>query len=190
MLDPRLRTRFELEAIHELLPELTHYHLLGLKTTCAQDEVDVAFRNESRRLHPDRVAAGATPELKAKANEVFKAINEAYRLLRDPDARLFYDQQASSGQAREDEDARRTAESIRDPAKAARTPKGEKYWKMALQCWEAKDFTGCKMQIQFALTFEPDNEVFKEWMAKAQVGLDSKKKDTGGAGNSYRIRIG
>lgn len=189
-MDPRMRTRFEVEAIASLLPELTHYHLLGLQPGCAQEDVDAAFRNESRRLHPDRVTAGGTPELKALANEVFKAINEAYRVLRDPDMRAIYDQSLNSGKAKEDEEARRAEESVRDPSKAARTPKGEKYWKMALQCWEAKDFTGCKMQIQFALTFEPDNEVFKEWMAKAQVGLDSKKKDTGGAGNSYRIRLG
>ena len=189
-MDPRLRTRFEVEAIHSLLGELTHYHLLGLKPDSAQEEVDVAFRNESRRLHPDRVSAGASSELKVQANEVFKAINESYRVLRDPDLRHLYDQSLNAGKVREDEDARRTAESVRDPAKAARTPKGEKYWKMALQCWEAKDFTGCKMQIQFALTFEPDNEVFKDWMVKAQAGLEHKKKDTGGAGNSYRIRIG
>ncbi len=188
-MDPRLRTRFEVEAIQSLLPELSHYHLLGLTPGCAQDEVDAGFRNESRRLHPDRVSAGASTELKQLANEVFKAINEAYRVLRDPDLRALYDQSLNSGKGREDEDARRTAESVRDPSKAARTPKGEKYWKMALQCWEARDFTGCKMQIQFALTFEPDNEVFKDWMAKAQMGLDSKKKDTGGAGNHYRIRL-
>jgi hypothetical protein len=29
-----------------------------------------------------------------------------------------------------------------------------------------------------------------EWQVKAQAGLDAKKKDTGGAGNSYRIRLG
>lgn len=189
-MDSRLRLRFEVEAIAELLPELNHYHLLGLKPQCPQDDVDAAFRAESRRLHPDRTAAGATPEQKAMANAVFKAVNEAYRVLRDPDARLAYDQTLNSGQQAAEEEARRVAESARDPSKAARTPKAEKYWKMALQCWEAKDYTGCKMQIQFALTFEPENEVFKEWMAKAQAGLDAKKKDTGGAGNSYRIRIG
>ena len=188
-MDPRLRTRFEVEAIHSLLPELSQYHLLGLKQGCPQDEVDAAFRNESRRLHPDRVSAGASPELKVMANEVFKAINEAYRVLRDPDLRALYDHSLTSGKAREDEDARRSAESVRDPSKAARTPKGEKYWKMALQCWEAKDFNGCKKQIGFALGFEPDNEVFKEWLIKAQAGLDFKKKVTGGAGNSYRIRL-
>ncbi len=188
-MDARLRTRFEVEAIHELIGELNHYQLLGLKPSCAQDEVDAAFRNESRRLHPDRVAAGATPDLKAKANEVYKAVNEAYKLLRDPDGRAAYDNSMNAGQTNEAEEATRAAEAAKDPAKAARTPKGEKYWKMALQCWEAKDFTGCKMQIQFAMTFEPDNEVFKEWMVKAQAGLDFKKKDTGGAGNSYRIRL-
>ena len=96
-MDPRLRTRFEVEAIHSLLQELSHYHLLGLKPECAQDAVDVAFRNESRRLHPDRVAAGATPELKVMVNDVFKAINEAYRVLRDPDLRSLYDQSLNSG---------------------------------------------------------------------------------------------
>jgi curved DNA-binding protein CbpA len=190
MMDARLRTRFEVEAISELLGELSHYQLLGLKSECAQDEIDVGFRNESRRLHPDRVAAGATPELKGKANDVFKSINEAYRVLRDPDLRRLYDQTRAAERGGEEDESRRSAESVRDPSKAARTPKGEKYWKMALQCWEAKDYTGCKMQIQFALTCEPNNETFKEWQVKAQAGLDAKKKDTGGAGNSYRIRLG
>lgn len=189
-MDARTRTRFEIEAITEILSELTHYQLLGLKPDCAQEAVDAAFRNESRRLHPDRAAAGATPELKAKANDVFKSINEAYRVLRDPDLRRAYDDAQAEQSGRQEDEARRSAEAARDPSKAARTPKGEKYWKMALQCWDAKDYTGCKMQAQFALTFEPDNEVFKEWVVKAQAGIDAKKKDSGGAGNSYRIRIG
>jgi curved DNA-binding protein CbpA len=190
-MDPRLRARVEIETIHELLKELDCYQLLGLSADCPQKDIDVGFRNESRRLHPDRVTAGATPELRTQANEVFKAINDAYRTLRDPDSRARYDSERRAGAMRLDEAARKAAEAEAaaksDPARAARTPKGEKYWKMALQCWNDEDFNGAVMQINFALTFEPDNETFKEWLGKSKAANDEKKK--GKIGNSYKIRL-
>lgn len=189
-MDPRLRTRIEIETLHELLPGLNYYRMLCLKADCAQSEIDAAFRQESRRLHPDRHMAGATPEFRSKVNEVFKSVNDAYRVLRDPDARARYDLELRQGETRLQEEARKQAEAEaaarNDPSKAARTPAGEKYWKLALQCWNEKNFNGCVMQIKFALGFEPDNEVFKEWLAKANAAHeDSKKKNT----NAYRIRI-
>lgn len=189
-MDARLRSRIEIETLHELMPNLNYYQLLCLKTDCPQTDIDTAFRAESRRLHPDRHVAGAAPEFRQKANEVFKAVNDAYRVLRDPDARARYDQELIMGELRMAEEARKRAEADaaakNDPSKAARTPQGEKYWKLALQCWQEKNFNGCVMQIKFALGFEPDNEVFKEWIGKAQSALeDQKKKNT----NAYRIRI-
>lgn len=184
-MDPRLRSRIEIETIHEILPQLDHYRLLGLKYDCAQAEVDSAFRAESRRLHPDRVAAGATPELRAKANEVFRAVNEAYRVLKDPDSRAAYDAERRGGLDRAAQNAVEAAAS-KDPARAARTPKGEKYWKMGLQCWNEGDYNGAAMQIQFALSFEPDNETFKEWLGKARTAWEEKKR---GKGDGYKIRI-
>jgi DnaJ-class molecular chaperone len=185
-MDTRLRARIEIETLHELLPELDAYKLLGLAEGCAQADVDAAFRNESRRLHPDRVAAGGTPELRTKANDVFKALTEAGRNLRDPDARAAYDAQRKGG-SRAEEEARRAAEAAKYPARAARTPKGEKHWKMALQNWNDEDYNGAAMNIQFALQFEPQNEVFKEWLAKAKEAWNEKKR---GKGSTYKIRLG
>lgn len=190
-MDPRLRARIEIETVHELLPELDCYQLLALKDDCAQADVDAAFRQESRRLHPDRHAAGAPPEFRAKANDVFKAVNDAYRTLRDPDGRARYDAERKAGALRMDEAARKAAEAEaaakNDPAKAARTPKGEKYWRMALQAWNEEDFNGCVMQINFALSFEPQNETFKEWLPKAKAAHEEKRK--GKTGNAYKIRL-
>lgn len=190
-MDPRLRARVEIETIHELLPELDYYKLLGVPEDCPQADVDAAFRQESRRLHPDRHAAGAPPEFRTKANEVFKAVNDAYRTLRDPDARARYDAERRAGALKMDEDARRRADqetaARNDPARAARTPKGEKYWRMALSCWNEEDFNGAVMQINFALSFEPDNETFKEWLGKAKAANEEKKK--GKTGSAYKIRL-
>ncbi len=192
-MDPRLAARVEVETIHELLPELDLYQLLGLKPDAAQGDVDAAFRNESRRLHPDRLAAGATPAFRAQANDVFKAVNDAYRTLRDPDTRARYDDERVSGALRLEEAARKEAEadaaSRSDPARAARTPKGEKHWKLALQCWNDQDFNGCMMQIKFAMQFEPDNAVMREWLGKAQAEHEAAKRGQKKNANAYRIRF-
>jgi hypothetical protein len=44
------------------------------------------------------------------------------------------------------------------------------------------------MNIQFALSFEPDNEVFKEWQTKARALKEEGKKDKA-TSNAYKIRI-
>lgn len=191
-MDPRLRSRIEIETLHELLPELSYYQLLGVKPDCPQADIDTGFRQESRRLHPDRNAAGATPEFRVKANEVFKSVNDAYRVLRDPDARARHDADRRAGATRMTDEARKAADADaaakNDPAKAARTPKGEKYWKMALQCWNDEDFNGCVMQINFALSYESDNEVIKEWLVKAKAANEEKKRGKG-SGQGYKIRL-
>lgn len=191
-MDPRLRLRFEIETLHELLRELDYYQLLQVKMGCPQADIDAAFRAEGRRLHPDRVAAGAPPEFRAQANTVFKAVNDAYRVLRDPDARSHYDNELRAGRLRMDEEARKAAEAEaaakNDPTKAARTEKGGKFWKLALQNFNDKDYNGAAMNIQFALSFEPDNEVFKEWLATAKAAKDGKKTETS-TKNAYKIRI-
>ncbi len=190
-MDPRLRARIEIETLHELLPQLDHYGLLSLKPGCPQADVDAAFRNESRRLHPDRHIAGAPPEMRTKVNEVFKAVNDAYRVLRDPDSRTRYDSSRREGAFKVAMEAKKEAEhddaARQDPNKAPRTPNGEKYWKMALTCIENKDFNGGVMQARFAIQFEPDNAVMREWMARWQAEAEARRK-TGG--NAYRIRIG
>lgn len=191
-MDPRLRLRYEIETLHELQRELDYYQLLGVKMGCAQPDIDAAFRVEGRRLHPDRVTAGAPPEFRTAANNVFKAVNDAYRVLRDPDARAHYDNELRAGRLRMDHEARKAAEAEaaarNDPAKAARTEKGGKFWKLALQNMADKDYNGASMNIQFALSFEPDNEVFKEHLAKAKAGKEEVKKEKA-TSNAYKIRI-
>ena len=191
-MDPRLRVRVEVETMHELLGQLDYYQLLAIKEDCQQSDIDSAFRNEGRRLHPDRVAAGGDVEARAKANDVFKAINDAYRVLRDPDQRTRYDSERRGGKLKLDEENRkRAAEEAAartDPTKAARTEKGGKYWKMGLQNFGDKDFTGAVMNIQFALGFDADNAVFKEWLQKAKDALEEKKKELKQK-TAYKIRI-
>ena len=61
------------------------YDILGVSRDASQDEIKKAYRRLAREYHPD---VNKEPD----AEERFKEINEAYRILSDPDSRRQYDQ--------------------------------------------------------------------------------------------------
>ena len=63
----------------------SHYHVLGIGRKASRDEIDLAYFQLARRLHPD--VAGDAPETVSK----FARINEAYLVLSDPVERDKYD---------------------------------------------------------------------------------------------------
>ncbi|TFK76967.1 DnaJ-domain-containing protein [Pluteus cervinus] len=67
-----------------------YYKILGISTTASQDEVRQAYKKESLKTHPDRLA-NATPSEKQKATENFQAVADAYYVLSDSNRRQQYD---------------------------------------------------------------------------------------------------
>jgi len=61
-----------------------YYKALGISKTATQKEVQAAYRKLAKQLHPD-------VNKKPDAEKSFKAINEAYEVLKDPGKRERYD---------------------------------------------------------------------------------------------------
>ena len=67
-----------------------YYEILGVEAGAGEAEIKTAYRRLARKYHPD-------VSKEAGAEEKFKAINEAYEALRDPQKRAAYDQLRSRG---------------------------------------------------------------------------------------------
>jgi molecular chaperone DnaJ len=67
-----------------------YYDTLGVPRTAGADEIKRAFRRLAMEYHPDR-------NQKPGAEARFKAINEAYEVLSDPDKRAAYDRFGVAG---------------------------------------------------------------------------------------------
>lgn len=67
-----------------------YYETLGLEPSAGEAEIKTAYRRLARKYHPD-------VSKEAGAEEKFKAVNEAYEALRDPQKRSAYDQLRARG---------------------------------------------------------------------------------------------
>src|SRR4249919_3280994 len=67
-----------------------YYGILGVEPSAGEAEIKTAYRRLARKYHPD-------VSKEAGAEEKFKAVNEAYEALRDPQKRAAYDQLRTRG---------------------------------------------------------------------------------------------
>lgn len=67
-----------------------YYEILGVSPQANEEEIKRAYRKLAHRFHPDRNKSPG-------AEERFKAINEAYEVLRDPNRRAAYDRLRAGG---------------------------------------------------------------------------------------------
>ncbi|KAJ9150741.1 Heat shock protein DNAj [Pleurostoma richardsiae] len=67
--------------------ELDLYALLGVDKSASQNDIKKAYRKLALQHHPDKVPEEQRPESEAK----FKAVTQAYEILRDEEKRHLYD---------------------------------------------------------------------------------------------------
>ena len=72
-----------------------YYEVMGVARDATQDEIKRAYRKLARKYHPD-------VSKESDAEEQFKAVGEAYEVLKDPEKRAAYDQLGSQWQSGQD----------------------------------------------------------------------------------------
>ncbi|KAI5121626.1 hypothetical protein M0805_001155 [Coniferiporia weirii] len=69
------------------------YEALNVTRDAPPEEIRKAYRKMALQTHPDRLPPGATETEKARAEEQFRKVNNAYEVLSDEEKRRIYDRQ-------------------------------------------------------------------------------------------------
>jgi DnaJ-class molecular chaperone len=165
----------EIRALVKIIGELDYYQILNLERDASASDVKHAYFATSRTFHPD-----ANRHLEKALHEdcvrIAKQVTEAYCVLRDPRRRKAYDRQLVQGGGARLQLAEARARHTRqdNEARLGKTPQGKQFFQKASQDLQRDNHAGAVNNLQMALTFEPDNSLFKEKLEEARK-LKGKK---------------
>ena len=166
----------EIRALVKIMDELNYYQLLGVEPTATAREIRRAFHDSSRTYHPDATRE-LDPGLRAECGRISKRITEAYCVLRDGRRRQAYDARIQQGAALRIQltEARQAHTEQVKAERRGRTPQGRQFHARAEAALKLGNLAGAIQNIQMALTFEGQNEGFKQLLEE----LRQRQKATG-----------
>jgi DnaJ-class molecular chaperone len=161
-------TAAEIRALAQILDELDYYSVLEISATASASEIRSAYHRATRRFHPDghRQLGG---DVRPSLARIAKRVAEAYSVLRDPRRRQVYDQQLRGDSARVRMplvQAEAVAQQQSREQRLGKTPNGRRYFVLVQGDLARGDKISAERNLRTALTFEPDNEVFKDLLAE------------------------
>lgn len=86
-----------------------HYLLLGIPPDAGQRQIKSVYRTLAKRFHPDRNKGSEA------AADLFRQINDAYKVLSDPKQRAAYDKKLQLQQREEQKSKHRATSTHQDP---------------------------------------------------------------------------
>jgi len=161
----------EIRALARILDELDYYALMHVARGANASEVKRAYFASSRAFHPD-ANRHLPDDLQQQIGRIAKRVTEAYSVLRDPRRRAAYDRRLAEGKGVRIQLAEATAEAGRsESVHKGRTPQGRQFFARAEADLERGDLAAGLRNLQTALTFEPDNALFKQQLAELRRRL-------------------
>lgn len=148
------------------------YEILSVPTEASQDEVQAAYHDLAKQLHPDRFQSKEfSADARSKAEKVFTCINEAYVTLKGPISRAVYDEK------------RLTKESKVEVELKARAAKQSEDEKMAEALYRegrillAKgDFEKAEERLKGSVWLCPEKAAYHHYLGAAQSEIPKLRK--------------
>ncbi len=191
-----LLTKEELAALHKLatsLNGLDYFELLGVEKGAGLSEIKRAFYKASRTWHPDRFFHLPPSGFKNAVQEVYKRITEAYAVLRDDVRRPKYladvtgPDRAARLRFSETSEVEAKAEKQKErEEQVGTTPKGRQFYATGMADLAAGRFAAAERSLKMALTFEPQNALYKDKLKEASDKNFDEQRRTGAA--SFKIK--
>jgi DnaJ-class molecular chaperone len=153
----------EIRALVRIIDELDYYQILHLEPDASASDLKRTYFTTSRIFHPD-ANRHLEEALRRDCERISKRVTEAYCVLRDPRRRKAYDRQlAAHGDLRLQLAEAKAIHARRDSEERfGRTPQGKQFFHKANQDIQRLDYAAAMSNVQMALTFEPENSLFKE----------------------------
>lgn len=157
------------------LDELDYYTLLQVAPDATSDAVRAAFHQFALRYHPDSYTM-ASPEDRARVNQIYRRGGEAYRVLSNSGSRAAYDAGLAEGRLRHVPGSTPADGSPRaQMAKRNVNAKARPFWTKAQAAIRDAQWGQAKLNLQIALGHDPDHPLLTERLAFVDAQTPAKR---------------
>jgi curved DNA-binding protein CbpA len=158
--------------IHAVLDRLDYYRLLGLDRAAKLPDIKKAFYSIAEKFHPDR-NRDASKEVQAAIYDIFKRLNEAYRVLCDPPRRTQYDATLAQGKVRLDQEGRKTSvpKSAEDTISSR---EARQFYRQAEEALRQGNLMQADLHLKMAKSREPGSSAIKQLEQRIQAEKAAK----------------
>ena len=163
--------------IHAVLDRLDYYRLLGVEKTARIPEVKKAFFAIAGKFHPDR-NRDADPGTMQAIYEIFKRLNEAYRVLCDHEQRKLYEACLADGRNRLTFEDRRIM-APKSPEETIQSREGRQFFIKARDELKAGNLLQAELNAKMAKSREGENAAIESVLAQVAAAKVEKEKYKG-----------
>ena len=178
--------KLRIDQILEWIEKVDYYQLFNLQPGASSTDIKAAYFKLSKQYHPDRFFTTAEKDSRDKITTVFKRMNEAYTVLKNPEKRRRYDKAISGPDRAKNlryQPGEEDKQILVSPENQAKTVNGKKYLKLALIAEQKKDWRNAEMNLQFAVKYEPENDFMKKMLERVKEEITKMPKE-----NPFKIR--
>jgi len=167
----------EVQALAKIMNELNYYQILHLEADATVSEIKKAFHQTSRAYHPD-ANRHREDAVRADCSRISKRVTEAYCVLRDPRRRRAYDGRLENddGVRMQLAEAKAAHDKQHVEERQGKTPEGRQFYQKVVEDLKRGDEASAVRNLQMALTFESDNEAFKEQLQELRESIKQSKR--------------
>jgi curved DNA-binding protein CbpA len=160
--------------IHEVLDRLDYYRLLGVEPAARIPQIKKAFFGIAAKFHPDR-NRDADPQVQQAIYEIFKRLNEAYRVLCDYEKRKAYDRTRGEGKVRLESTDRRTS-APKTAEDTIKSREARQFFRQATEALQAGDLMQAELHCKVAKSREGENAVIAGLLEQIKAAKAEKKQ--------------
>jgi curved DNA-binding protein CbpA len=170
-------SRNQFEALLKVLDSVNHYRVLKVGVTASTKEIQEAFHREALILHPDIYQGLEDPLLLEYSKIVYARVVEAYRILSNKTHRQNYDAMLRGDSPPNASPEERAEGEITSPSikRAAASPAGMKFYRLAQSALQSGSYQSAKMNIQLALSSDPQSPEFQALLQRIEGHLKKPK---------------
>jgi curved DNA-binding protein CbpA len=177
--DPNVHPHWaaETKLIAKNLDQLDYFQVLGAVPSATLDELKAKYHQLQRNYHPDAFYSSPDADLRNAVTKIAKRVAEAYVVLRDPGKRAKYTRDIGgpdrARKLRYNEESEHEAR-IEKEQELGKTAQGRNLWKKAQESIKKGDYKSAIRDLQTALLFEKDNDLFKKKLEEIQAKAKEK----------------